>query len=59
MDPDIMPKEVRFVAIEVDDIKTVSETMTPAVEASVDSATDAVLHVISELRKRARTDRSS
>ena len=59
MDPDIMPKEVRFVAIEVDDIKTVTETMTPAVEASVDSATDAVLHVISELRKRARTDRSS
>ena len=59
MDPEIMPMEVRFVAIEVEDIKTVTETMTPAVEASVGSATEAVLHTIEELRRQARKDRSS
>ena len=59
MDPEIMPREVRFVAIEVEDIKTVTETMTSAVEASVGSATEAVLHTIEELRKQARKDHSS
>ncbi len=46
MDPDIMPDKIMFVAIEVEDIKTMSETMTPAVEAAVESATEAVLHII-------------
>ena len=50
MDPDIMPEEVRFVAIEVQDIRTMTETMTPEVEAAVDSAKRAVLHLISEMR---------
>ncbi len=50
MDPDLMPESVRFVAIEVEDIKTVSETMTPRVEAAVESAKNAVLHLISEFR---------
>ena len=50
MDPAIMPDEVRFVAIEVQDIRTMTETMTPEVEAAVDSAKRAVLHLISEMR---------
>ncbi len=50
MDPGIMPENIRFVAIEVQDIKTVTETMTPEVEAAVESATAAVLHIMEELR---------
>jgi len=53
MDPDIMPERIMYIAIEVEDIKTVTETMTPAVEASVESACKAVLHLISEFRKQA------
>lgn len=49
MDPGIMPEEVRFVAIEVQDIKTVTETMTPEVGSSVESASRAVLHLMEEL----------
>lgn len=59
MEGNVMPAEVRFVAIEVDDIKTMSETMTPPVESAVASATDAVLHVIGELRNLGKPDRSS
>ncbi len=59
MDPDIMPREVMFVAVEVEDIMTVTETMTPAVEASVESACNAVLHIISGFRERTPPDRSS
>ena len=59
MDPEIMPEEVRFVAIEVQDIKTVTETMTPEVEASVESAGRAVLHIIEELTGSAPRRRSS
>ncbi len=47
MEGEVMPKEVRFVAIEVQDIKTMSETMTPAVETALDSAVQATLHIIS------------
>ncbi len=50
MDPEIMPDNIRFVAIEVQDIKTMSETMTPEVEEAVDSAKAAVLHIMGELR---------
>ena len=50
MDPEIMPEKIMYIAIEVEDIKTVSETMTPAVEASVESAKNAVLHLIDEFR---------
>jgi hypothetical protein len=50
MDPSIMPEKIMYIAIEVEDIKTVSETMTPAVEASVDSAKNAVMHLIGQLR---------
>ena len=51
MDPTIMPEKINYIAIEVEDIKTVSETMTPKVEASVESAKNAVLHLIGEFRK--------
>lgn len=59
MDPALMPEEVRFVAIEVQDIKTVTETMTPELEAAVEPACDAVIHLISELRRRGCGDRTS
>ncbi|MDD2532825.1 MAG: hydrogenase maturation protease, partial [Candidatus Methanomethylophilaceae archaeon] len=39
--PETMPDTVRFVAIEVEDIQTMSETMSPSVEAAVQSAVDA------------------
>ena len=58
MDPEIMPEQITYIAIEVEDIKTVTETMTPKVEAAVDSAKNAVLHLISEFRKRARRCRT-
>ena len=50
LDPDSMPLSVRFVAIEVEDLQTVSETMTQAVQAALPNAVDAVLHLIEELR---------
>ncbi len=59
MDPEIMPEEVRFVAIEVQDIKTVTETMTPEIESSVESACRAVLHLISKLTGREPRRRTS
>jgi hydrogenase maturation protease len=57
MDPEIMPEEIRFVAVEVQDIRTMSETMTPAVEAAVESGKSAVLHILKELRGRAPAGR--
>ena len=54
MDPELMPDTIDFVAIEVQDIKTVSETMTPEVEGSVDSARRAVLHIMESFRTRGR-----
>ena len=59
MDPEIMPEEVRFVAIEVQDIKTVTETTTPEVEGSVESAGRAVLHIMEELTGSAPRRRTS
>jgi len=50
MDPEVMPDSVRFVAIEVEDLQTVSETMTEKVQAAVPGAVDAVLHIISQFR---------
>ena len=52
LDPENMPESVRFVAIEVEDIQTVSETMTDAVERAVPKAADAVVHIIEEFRSR-------
>ncbi len=50
LDPDNMPEKVMYVAVEADDIQTLSECMTPAVEAAVPNAVSAVLHLISEFR---------
>lgn len=50
LEPESMPESVRFVAIEVEDLITVSETMTPKVRDALPKAVDAVLHVISEFR---------
>ena len=50
MDPEIMPETIGFVAVEVQDIKTVTETMTPEVEAAVESAKGAVFHLIEAAR---------
>lgn len=52
MDPDIMPGEVMFVAVEVQDIHTMTETMTPEVEDAVDSAVSATLHVLDIFRSQ-------
>ena len=59
MDPDLMPESIKFIAIEVADIHTMTETMTPDVEAAVPSACKAVLHLISEFRKRASSGHTS
>ena len=59
MDPEIMPETISFVAVEVQDIKTVTETMTPEVEAAVDSAKAAVLHLMESVRNRDRISPSS
>ncbi len=52
MDPDLMPERIDFVAVEVRDIKTVTERMTEEVEGAVDSAKAAVLHLMEEFRSR-------
>jgi len=53
MDNSVMPEIIRFVAIEVEDLQTMSEEMTPKVAASVEHAKDAVLHLISEFKGQA------
>ncbi|MFA6680159.1 MAG: hydrogenase maturation protease [Candidatus Methanomethylophilaceae archaeon] len=50
IEPEQMPDSIRFVAIEVEDIQTVHEGMTPRVEAAVNDAVDVVLNLISELK---------
>jgi hydrogenase maturation protease len=57
MDPEIMPEDIRFVAVEVQDIRTMSETMTPEVEDAVESGKAAVLHILEELRGQGPKDR--
>ena len=51
MEPEQMPDQVIFVAIEVEDIQTMHEGMTPKVDAAVPTAVDAVLHYIGEFQK--------
>ena len=50
MDNSVMPEIIRFVAIEVEDLQTMSEVMTPKVAAAVGPAKNAVLHLLSEFR---------
>lgn len=49
LEPERMPEKVRFVAIEVEDLITVSEDMTPAVQSAVPEALETVLRLIDEL----------
>ena len=50
MEPEMMPDEVCFVAIEAEDIGTVNEGMTPKLVVAKPSAVKAVLHQIERLR---------
>ena len=50
MDSSVMPEIIKFVAIEVEDLQTMSEEMTPRVAAAVGPAKNAVLHLLSEFR---------
>ena len=50
MDNSIMPEVIKFIAVEVEDLQTMSEEMTPLVAAAVGPAKNAVLHLISEFR---------
>jgi len=50
IDDSVMPEIIKFVAIEVEDLQTMSEEMTPRVKAAVGPAKNAVLHLISEFR---------
>ena len=50
MDNSSMPEVIKFIAIEVEDLQTMSEEMTPKVSAAVGPAKNAVLHLLSEFR---------
>jgi hydrogenase maturation protease len=56
IDDSVMPEVIKFIAIEVEDLQTMSEEMTPKVAAAVGSAKDAVLYLISEFRDPGRRD---
>jgi len=49
LEPDMMPETVRFIAIEVSDIMTVSEKMTDAIEKALPNAVDAVVEMINDM----------
>ncbi len=46
LEPESMPEQVRFIAVEVEELLTVSEEMTPAVEAAVPDAVAKVLRLL-------------
>ena len=46
LEPERMPKEVIFVAVEVNDVWTVNDRMTPEVEAALPEAVQTVLDLI-------------
>ncbi len=48
LQPERFPKEVRFVAVEANDVFTVSESMTPEVEAALESTVRTVLDLIAK-----------
>lgn len=54
MDASTMPEKVLFVAVEVQDIQTMSETMTPEIEAAVQPAVNAILYLRDKLRGQDR-----
>ncbi|MDR0778512.1 MAG: hydrogenase maturation protease [Methanomassiliicoccaceae archaeon] len=50
LEPEGMPESVKFVAIEVSDIITVSESMTDAVASALPDAVNAVLDIIGNIQ---------
>jgi hydrogenase maturation protease len=44
--PDRMPKDIQFVAVEVNDVWTVTDQLTEEVEAAVPKAVEAVLKIL-------------
>jgi len=48
LQPERVPKKVLFVAVEANDVFTVSEQMTPEVEAALGKTVDKVLELIAE-----------
>jgi len=46
LEPERFPKDIKFVAVEVNDVFTVSEEMTPEIEAALDSTVEKVLELI-------------
>ena len=56
MEPEMMPDEVCFIAVEAEDIGTVNEGMTPRLVEAKPSAVRAVLHQIEEFRARSGKD---
>ena len=48
LEPERFPKKVLFVAVEANDVFTVSEQMTPEVEAALGKTVDKVLELIAE-----------
>jgi len=46
LEPERFPKDIKFVAVEVNDVFTVSEEMTPEVEAALESTVEKVLELI-------------
>ena len=59
LDNSTMPETIRFVAVEVEDLRTVAEEMTPKVKAAVGPGTNAVLHLISVFKDRDAMGRTS
>ncbi|MCQ2084721.1 MAG: hydrogenase maturation protease [archaeon] len=51
MDPTTMPLQIKFVAMEIEDMATMSESLTPVVAEKQESAEKAVLFVLDEFRK--------
>lgn len=51
MEPEQMPVSVRFVAMEVEDLQTMQEKLTPKVEAAQDSMVNAVKYLIDEFKE--------
>ena len=52
LDNSVMPEVIKFIAVEVEDLQTMSEEMTPKVAAAVGPAKNAVLHLLAEFRGR-------
>jgi hydrogenase maturation protease len=48
LEPNRFPKDIKFVAVEVNDVYTVSDEMTPEIEAALEGTVKTVLDLISK-----------